>query len=139
MRNREWSQRFFRILMFLASLWLLFGIFLHIQTQEAFMAFLEIYLFALLDLIFLILIFSQAFFNQAGSTALQRMRSIKISLFIVFKLVCLALLVITLKRFRNAPFSSLFMGVAFIGVGPLLAGAFSRIPFKKGNDDGARL
>jgi hypothetical protein len=139
MVTNEWSRRFFRLLMFFAIVWMLFGIFLHIQSSEAEAAFLELYLFTVLDLVFLLLIFWEALFSNATTASAQRLRSVKISLFIVFKLVCLGLLVITLKRFRNAPFSSLFMGVAFIGVGPLMAGVFSRIPFKKGKDNGAQL
>jgi hypothetical protein len=133
MITNEQSRRFFKFLMYFAIVWLFFGMILHRTSEEAEAAFLEVYLFALLDLIFLLLIFWKAFFSVATTPSAQRMRSIQISLFIVFKLVCLGLLVITLKRFRNAPFSSLLMGVAFTWVGPMTAGVISRIPFKKGN------
>lgn len=85
-------------------------------------AFLQVYFFSNLDLVALIVLFWKVFFSRAAKPA----KKIDLFLWFSFKLVCLAFLAITLKRLNNAPFAAILLGVGFIGVGPILAGVFSR-------------
>jgi hypothetical protein len=125
--NPEISRSFIQKLSFLAILWLGLGLLVTRADSSAMSAFLQVYFVILLDLVFLILTFWNLFFGTAsrGAKTLQGM------FFFTFKLVCLALLAITLKRLRNAPTYALALALLFIAVGPLVAGMWSRI--QKGN------
>ena len=121
MNIRE-SQLFIRCLGLMTLLWLVFGVALTHTDINALNAFFQVFLYTCLDLTFLILLFWKLFFTSSG----QRGRSLQILFFLTFKLVCLGLLAITLKRLRNAPISGILMGIVFIWVGPLVAGTVSR-------------
>ena len=119
----EQSRRFIQSISLVALFWLGLGTFLTREDPFAMSAFFQVFFFTALDLMFLILLFKQLFFSK------KTHRSKRIQGFIIFtfKLVCLGLLAITLKRLRNAPTYALALGVLFIVVGPLFAGVLSRI------------
>ena len=91
--------------------------------REGLETFGQVFLFTSLDLIALIVLFWKLFFSRAA----KGVKKIDLFLWFSFKLVCLAFLAITLKRLTNAPFAATLLGVAFIGVGPLVAGIFSKL------------
>jgi hypothetical protein len=129
--NPEQSRLFLRNLSWTAMLWLLLGMAFTFSDPVALSAFFQVYFFTALDLVLLILLFWKLFFVPKG----QRGRSIQLLIIFTFKLVCLGLLAITLKRLRNTPAHALALGVLFIWVGPMLAGLASQI--HKGNDERA--
>ncbi len=126
MNIRE-SQRFIRCLGIVSILWLGFGLVVTHSDPEAMSAFLRVYFYTCLDLLFLLLLFWKLFFTPSA----QRGRSLQLLFFLTFKLVCLGLLAITLKRLRNAPMTGIITGIIFIWIGPLLAGITSRILSRK--------
>ncbi len=115
------SKKFVQILLGVGLVWMGLGVLLNADSFEQVLAFLQIYLFTALDLVFLMLLFWTLFFSR-GDEKMRRSNKIRVMLFSFFKLVCLAFLAITLKRLRNASTSTLFMGVGFIWVGPLVSG-----------------
>lgn len=117
------SKRFVRILLLVSFLWFLLGVLLHLRQEGQVSAFIQIFLFSFLDLVFLSLLFWNLFFI-APVTRMQRVNKIRIMVFGFFKLVCLAFLAITLKRLRNASISAHLMGVSIIWIGPLISGLF---------------
>ena len=129
--NPEESRKFIQNLCFVSMLWLGIGVISTRLDPIAMSAFFQVYFVTALDLVFLILLFWNLFFadKTRSSKGLQSL------IFFTFKLVCLGLLAITLKRLRNAPTYALVLGVLFIWVGPMLAGILSRI--QKGNQERA--
>jgi multidrug transporter EmrE-like cation transporter len=127
----EQSRVFLQRLSLVAFLWLGIGVFFTRADPVAMNAFFQVYFVTALDLVFLLLMFWKLFFNQTAG----RSKTIQSLIFFTFKLVCLGLLAITLKRLRNAPTYALVLGVLFIWVGPVLAGILSRI--HKGNQERA--
>jgi hypothetical protein len=123
----EQSRRFLQFLSYVAILWLGFGAFLTRSDSLAMSAFFQVFFVTTLDLIFLIVLFWKLFF----SSQTPRGKAFQSFIFFTFKLVCLGILAITLKRLRNAPTYALVLGLLFIWVGPILAGVFSRM--QKGN------
>lgn len=123
----EWSKRFVQKLCQVGLVWLAIGTALTYSNPLGLSAFFQVYFVTALDLGFILLIFWNLFFSKTS----QRTKAIRSIIFFTFKLVCLGLLAITLKRLRNAPTVALVSGVLFIGLGPLAAGMLSRI--QKGN------
>ncbi len=117
------SKRFVRVLLIISLLWLLLGVVVHANSEVQLVAFIQIFLFSFLDLIFLVLLFWNLFFMDPAQKT-QRSNKIRILVFGFFKLVCLAFLAITLKRLRNASASSHLMGVSIIWIGPLISGIY---------------
>lgn len=117
------SKKFIKTLIILSLAWLALGILVHFNSPEQVLAFMEIFLFSFLDLIFLILLFWVLFFDNADEK-MRRTKLVRIMLFGFFKLVCLAFLAITLKRLRNASSSSQLMGISIIWIGPILSGVY---------------
>jgi hypothetical protein len=123
----EESRKFTRHLSFIALGWLALGTVITFQNPLAMSAFFQVYFITALDLMCLILMFWQIFFGQSP----RRTKQILTLIFFTFKLVCLGLLAITLKRLRNAPTYALVLGLLFIVLGPILAGVWGRM--QKGN------
>jgi len=121
--HSEESLRFVRIFAVVSLVWFLIGIAVHYSSQEQVLAFIQIFLFSLLDLVFLILLFWFLFFLKPEQKAL-RVNKVRILLFGFFKLVCLGFLAITLKRLRNAPATTHLMGISIMWIGPLISGFF---------------
>jgi hypothetical protein len=119
----EWSKRFVQKLYQVAIVWLAIGTALTFSDPVGLSAFFQLYFLSALDLVFIMLIFWNLFFSKSP----QRTKALRSIIFFTFKLVCLGLLAITLKRLRNAPAVALVLGLLFIGVGPLAAGMLSRI------------
>ncbi len=115
------GKRFIYLLFWVGSFWLGLGVVYHLLNGLEITPFVEVFTFSALDLIFLILIFWKLFFTPPT----QRNKKIQFLIFILFKLVCLGFLAIVLKRLRNAPTPSIILGVAFIGIGPIIAGTIS--------------
>jgi len=115
------SKKFIRILVITALLWLGIGILVHLLMGEQVIAFIQIFLFSFLDLVFLMLLFWSLFFLKPDQKR-QRVNKIRIALFMFFKLVCLAFLAITLKRLRNASIVTHVMGVSVIWITPFISG-----------------
>ena len=127
------SQKFLKILGILALAWFGIGLFLCRRSDFDLSAFIQIFLYASLDLVFLILLFWKLFFTPAP----QRGRTLQVLVFFTFKLVCLGFLAITLKRLRNASLTAIIMGVGFVFVGPFLAGVIKIN--RKGNERDTRI
>jgi hypothetical protein len=125
--NPEFSRNFVQKLSFLAVLWLALGMYFTHADDQAFSAFLKVYFVILLDLVFLILLFWSLFFPNPA----RRGGRVRALIFFTFKLACLGLFAITLKRVRSAPTYAVVIGLLFIAVGPMLAGVLSQI--QKGN------
>jgi L-asparagine transporter-like permease len=117
------SKKFIKILLAVSLTWFVFGLLIHSKSEVQLVAFTQIFLFSILDLVFLLLLFWNLFFMDPNMKA-QRINKIRIMLFGFFKLVCLAFLAITLKRLRNAPTSVHLMGVSIIWIGPLISGIY---------------
>jgi L-asparagine transporter-like permease len=115
------SKEFVRILALVSLIWLLIGSLVNSESVEQVLAFIQIFLFSFLDLVFLILLFWFLFFLTPEQKAL-RGNKVRIVLFGFFKLVCLAFLAITLKRLRNAPITTHLMGVSIIWIAPIISG-----------------
>lgn len=115
------SKKFVRILLAVSLIWFSMGILIHRSDLGQIVAFIQIFLFSFLDLVFLLLLFWNLFFI-APQLKTQRTNKIRIMVFGFFKLVCLAFLAITLKRLRNASVSTHLMGVSIIWIGPLISG-----------------
>jgi len=115
------SRKFIKIFLIVSLIWFVFGSIIHSSDQGQLVAFIQIFLFSFLDLIFLILLFWNIFFIIPEIRG-RRSNKIRLMFFGFFKLVCLALLAITLKRLRNASASAHLMGVSIIWVGPLISG-----------------
>lgn len=120
------SKKFIKVLLMVSGLWLASGMAIHANEPEQMFAFIQIFLFTFLDLVFLLLLFWKLFFTRSGS-------KVQIMIFGFFKLVCLAFLAITLKRLRNASVSAVLMGVGFIWIGPLISGVCLKLFSKKMN------
>lgn len=112
------SRKFIRVLIALAMIWIGVGLWVFLPDRKTTLLFAQLFLFSFLDLVFLVLIFWKVFFNASH----QKSKMPQIIIFVTFKLVCLGFLAITLKRLENAPFSLVFMGVGFVGIGPMLTG-----------------
>ena len=119
------SKKFVRIFLVVSLIWLIIGVTFQINSPTQIPAFIQIFLFSFLDIVFLMLLFWTLFFTEPAQRT-HRNNKIRILLFGFFKLVCLAFLAITLKRLRNASVSTHIMGVAIIGIGPLIAGVFTK-------------
>ena len=104
-----------------STVWFLAGLLANSGTQEQVFAFIQIFLFSFLDIVFLTLLFWFLFFLKPEQKAL-RVNKLRIALFGFFKLVCLGFLAITLKRLRNAPATTHLMGTSIIWIGPLISG-----------------
>lgn len=117
------SKKFIKILLAVSLVWFALGVLVHANDEGQLVAFVQIFLFSFLDLVFLMLLFWNLFFMDPATKA-RRANKIRIMLFGFFKLVCLAFLAITLKRLRNAPTSVHLMGVSIIWIGPLISGLF---------------
>lgn len=115
------SRRFVRIFLSVSVAWLLLGVLANSGSQEQVFAFIQIFLFSFLDIVFLTLLFWFLFFLKPEQKAL-RVNKLRIALFGFFKLVCLGFLAITLKRLRNAPATTHLMGTSIIWIGPLISG-----------------
>jgi L-asparagine transporter-like permease len=127
------SKKFINVLIWVSLVWFGLGFLVHFQSTEQVLAFTQIFLFSFLDLIFLILLFWNLFFNNADEKK-RRTKAIRIMLFGFFKLVCLAFLAITLKRLRNASSSAQLMGVSIIWIGPIISGVYLKNFSKFKND-----
>jgi FtsH-binding integral membrane protein len=125
------SAKFMRYFLRTALFWFGVGCIATCSNRENLSAFVQIFFFTFLDLAFLILIFWSIFFAETLPGLPQRNKTPQIFLFITFKLVCLGFLAIVLKRLANAPFLVIFLGIGFIGFGPLIAGVFTRNDLKK--------
>ena len=111
---------FLRTLVILGLFWGVVG-FLWVSLyfdREAAFGFIRVFFFTCLDLFAMVMIFWKLFFSGLSGIA----KKVDLSLWFVFKLVCLVFLAITLKRLTNAPFAAILLGVGFIGVGPIAAG-----------------
>jgi hypothetical protein len=126
MKNpNELSRRHLTSILILGMVWFAIGSFVNRESIADLIGFIQIFLFAFLDLVFLILIFWKVFFTPPT----HRGRLPQILIFVFFKLVCLGFLAITLKRLRNAPISVIFMGIGFMGfiwIGPVMVGLLAR-------------
>ncbi len=125
--NPEESKRFLKILAGVALVWLGVGLLLLRSDWDDFFSFVQIYWVICLDLTFLILLFWKIFFPPPTQSA----KTLQISIFLTFKLVCLAFLAITLKRLRNASPLAIGMGVGFIGFGPIFAALWMKLVNRK--------
>ena len=123
----EQSKRFLKVLAGFGLVWLALAFLLLRTDLEDFGAFAQIYWATCLDLVFLILLFWKIFFPSST----QGVNKIQISLFLTFKLVCLAFLAITLKRLRNASPVAIGMGVGFMGFGPIFAALWMKLVNRK--------
>lgn len=126
------SRKFVRVLLVVSLLWFALGIFLNRGNSEDILAFIQIFLFTFLDLIFLLLLFWTLFFTPKEELK-RREKKFQIFSFGFFKLVCLGFLAITLKRLGNASVSAVVMGVGIIWLGPLISGIFLKIFLNKNN------
>ena len=125
------SKRFIQIFLWVSLVWFVLGLALHASSSGQMVGFVQIFLFSFLDIVFLMLLFWNLFFQNTEQKA-QRSNKIRIMFFGFFKLVCLFFLAITLKRLRNASASVHLMGVSIIWVGPLVSGMFlKRFPSLK--------
>lgn len=115
------SGKFVRILFAVSFIWFAAGLYLNSKDSSQIIAFIQIFLFSFLDLIFLLLLFWELFFEKNPKNT-QRVNKIKVLFYAFFKLVCLVFLAITLKRLRNAPFAVHLMGISIVWVGPLISG-----------------
>lgn len=115
------SKKFIRILLLTSFLWFGLGIGIHWALKEQVLAFIQIFLFSFLDLVFLLLIFWALFFTNPHNGE-RRVNKVRILVFLFFKLVCLGFLAITLKRLRNASFITHLMGVSIVWIAPLISG-----------------
>jgi hypothetical protein len=88
------------------------------QTTGVTSAFYKSFLISTLDLVVLITLMWKVIFSQRSGLA----RKIDLLFWFVFKLVCWWFLAITLKRLTNATGLELFLGVGFVGFGPVVAG-----------------
>ena len=135
----EKTRAFIRFLLMSAAAWLALGVFYFSSSERDLLAFIQLFVFSFLDLIFLILIFWQLFFASSITSVGPKKRTpkkmLQIMVFVTFKLVCLGFLAITLKRLQNDSQLSMGVipfGVGFIGFGPLVAGmATLRKKFEK--------
>ena len=79
------SKKFLKILSWLGFTWVTAGMVIFRSEPSQFVAFLQIFLYASLDLVFLILLFWTLFFMDPA----RRSKKFQIVIFLTFKLVCL--------------------------------------------------
>ena len=127
------SKKFVRICLWVGIVWFCLGFSYAYLSDDHVFAFIQIFLFSALDLVFIGLIFWELFFPKADKNN-QQNRKIRIMIFAFFKLVCLGFLAITLKRLRNASVVTQVMGVSTIWIPPIISGLIlSRLNSSKNN------
>lgn len=109
-----------------ASLWIMLGVIIFRDTNSL-NPFLQVFAITAFDLGFLILLFWSIFFSKST----QSVKQVQAVIFITFKLVCLGILAITLKRLRNASPEGIALGVGYMMMGPLLSGAWVKLKVKR--------
>ena len=122
MKNLQ-SKTFLKVLATLAMIWILGGFFYFKADTIDQRAFLEVNLFTLLDLFAFVLMFWVIFFKDLK----QGINRLIFILLLTFKLVCLALLAIVLKRLENKSALAAGAGIGIMGAGPILAALFTQI------------
>ena len=120
------SKKFVIILSAVSLAWLIIGITVQFSSREQMSAFIQIFLFSFLNLIFLTLLFWNLFFT-APHLKTQSINKIRIMTLGFFKLVFLAFLAITLKRLSNASSTTQLMGLSIIWIGPLISGVILKM------------
>ncbi len=114
------SKKFLRILAGISFFWGGLGVLCFQGSAPELGAFFQVYWAVLLDLAFLILLFWELFFVP------KPVRRLQVFLYFTFKLVCLGVLAITLKRLRNDPPLPVAMAVLFMGVGPMASAILAK-------------
>ena len=121
MKKPELGKHFIVSLLCFSLFWYVCGMSYTYFQGFSLIPFSEIFFLTFMDLAFLILIFWNLFYSNVN-IGIKRLQFL---FFLFFKLVCLAFLAIILKRLKDAPFSSIALGIAFMGFGPLIAGVLS--------------
>ena len=103
--------------------WILGGFFYFRDNTEDRHAFLMVNLTTLLDLFAFVVLFWVIFFKDLK----QGLNRIIFMLLLTFKLVCLGVLAIVLKRLENNSALAAGAGIGIMGVGPILAGVLTQI------------
>ena len=124
------SRRFVRTFLLIAFIWFLGGYFYSRGAVNEQLAFTQIFIFSFLDIAFLMIVFFRLFFLQDQRGAQKLLTFV----FFFFKLVCLAFLAITLKRFRNASVLLQIYGVSVVWAAPLLAAVWVKYFPRSKND-----